>query len=189
VSATYGPNSAAAERLLDDLDHLHPGAVAALAAAGGGTVGTAPDDPDLAARAELRTRLREIARLGRRLDAVRAVGDEVAAWASSTTHWFPAGVAATGDSTKEIGPRMAAVPIVLDAAYAVVLEDLLSDDELDLLLAPWEEVVGSPFGEREARADRRDEGQETADELEEAADEIEEAADDAATDHSRGDPA
>ncbi len=182
MSGTYGPNSVAAERLLDDLDHLHPGAVAALAAAGGGTVGTAPDDPDLAARAELRTRLREIARLGRRLEAVRAVGDEVAAWASSTTHWFPAGVAATGDSTKEIGPRMAAVPIVLDAAYAVVLEDLLSDDELDLLLAPWEEVVGSPFGDRGARTDRRDEGRE-------AADELEDADDGAATDHSRGDPA
>ena len=96
----------------------------------------------------MRTRLREIARRARRLEAVRAVGDEVAAWASSTTHWFPAGVAATGDSTKEIGPRMAAVPVVLDAAYAVVLEDLLSDDELDLLMAPWEEVVGSPFGDR-----------------------------------------
>lgn len=153
MSAPYGPNTIAAERLLDDLDHLHPGAIAALAAAGGGTLGTADDDPDVAARAELRTRLREIARRARRLEAIRAVGDEVAAWASSTTHWLPAGVAATGDSTKEIGPRMAAVPVVLDAAYAVVLEDLLSDDELDLLLTPWEEVVGSPFGNRPDDAD------------------------------------
>jgi hypothetical protein len=40
---------------------------------------------------------------------------------------------------------MAAVPIVLDAAYAVVLRDLLDAAELDLLLAPWEEIVGSPF--------------------------------------------
>jgi hypothetical protein len=149
--AQYGPNSVAAERLLDDLDHLDPGAVAALGAAGGGTPGTAEDDPDVAARAELRGRLREIAHRGNRLDAVRAIGDEVADWASSTTHWFPAGVAATGDSTKEIGPRLAAVPVVLDAAYAVVLRDFLSDDELDLLLAPWEEVVGSPFGDREAQ--------------------------------------
>ena len=146
--ARYGPRSAAAERLLEDLDHLDPGAVAALAAAGGGVTGTAPDDPDVAARDELRGRLREIARQGNRLDAVRAVGDEVAEWASSTAHWFPAGVAATGDSTQEIGPRMAAIPIVLDAAYAVVLEDLLADWELDLLLAPWELVVGSPLPER-----------------------------------------
>ena len=42
-----GPNSVAAERLLDDLDHLHPGAIAALAAAGGGSFGTAEDDPDV----------------------------------------------------------------------------------------------------------------------------------------------
>jgi hypothetical protein len=148
VTALYGPNSVAAERLLDDLDHLPPGAVAALAAAGGGSVGTADDDPSVSARAEVRARLRDMARSAGRLGAVRAIGDEVAAWASSTTHWFPAGVAGTSDSTKEMGPRMAAVPIVLDAAYAVVLEDLLDDGELDLLLEPWEEVVGSPFGDR-----------------------------------------
>ncbi len=62
-------------------------------------------------------------------------------------------MAGAGESTAEIGPRMAAVPVVLDAAYAVVLEDLLDDDELDLLLGPWEEVVGSPFGDRPGLAD------------------------------------
>mgnify|MGYP000052596441 CR=1 FL=1 len=41
--------------------------------------------------------------------------------------------------------RLAAVPMVLDATYGVVLEDLLDAAELDLLLGPWEEVVGSPF--------------------------------------------
>jgi hypothetical protein len=148
MSGRYGPNSVAAERLLDDLDVLHPGAIAALAAAGGGSFGTAADDPSVAARAELRARLRAVAVSGRRLDAIREIGDEVSAWASSTTHWFPAGVAGAGESTAEIGPRLAAVPVVLDAAYAVVLEDLLEDDELDLLLSPWEEVVGSPFGRR-----------------------------------------
>jgi hypothetical protein len=154
VTGRYGPNSTAAERLLDDLDHLHPGAIAALAAAGGGSYGTAEDDPNVAARAELRTGLRGIAKAAHRLEAVRAIGDEVASWASSTTHWFPAGVAGAGESTAEIGPRMAAVPIVLDAAYAVVLEDLLEDDDLDLLLSPWEEVVGSPFGDRTDDTDR-----------------------------------
>lgn len=146
--AQYGPNSVAAERLLDDLDHLHPGAVAALAAAGGGAFGTAEDDPDVAARDALRARLREVAREGNRLEAVRAIGDEVASWAASTTHWFPAGVAGAGESTREMGTRLAAAPIVLDAAYAVVLEDLLADWELALLLAPWNDVVGSPFEER-----------------------------------------
>jgi hypothetical protein len=148
--AQFGPNAVAAERLLDDLDHLHPGAVAALAAAGGGTFGTADDDPDVATRNELRGRLREMARQSGRLDAVRAIGDQVADWASSTTHWFPAGVAGSGESTAEIGPRMAAVPIVLDAAYAVVLRDLLDAAELDLLLAPWDDVVGSPFEDEPA---------------------------------------
>jgi hypothetical protein len=150
VGAPYGPNSIAAERLLDALDHLHPGAIAALAAAGGGAFGTADDDPDVAARADLRGRLRDVAKAGGRLAAIRAIGDEVAAWASSTTHWFPAGVAGSGESTSEIAPRIAAAPIILDAAYAVVLEDLLADDELDLLLAPWDEVVGSPFGNEDA---------------------------------------
>jgi hypothetical protein len=146
--AQYGPSSAAAERLLDDLDRLHPGAVAALAAAGGGTFGTAEDDPDVGARDELRGRLREIARRSGRLDAVRAIGDEIADWAASTSHWFPAGVAGAGESTREMGTRLAAAPIILDAAYAVVLEDQLARWELDLLLAPWEQVVGSPFEER-----------------------------------------
>lgn len=159
MAPRYGPNSLAAERLLDDLEHLPTGEVAALAAAGGGVTGTAPDDPDVAARAELRSRLRDIAKHGGRLDAIRAAGDEVAAWASSATHWFPAGVAGALDSTREIGPRVAAVPVVLDAVYAVVLEDLLADWELDLLLAPWEDVVGSPFGERrDAGVATRDEG-------------------------------
>ena len=55
------------------------------------------------------------------------------------------------------------MPIVLDAAYAVILGDLLEDADLDLLLAPWEEVVGSPFGDRPDVADARlDEADELA---------------------------
>ncbi len=69
-----------------------------------------------------------------------------------------------GESTAEIGPRMAAVPIVLDAAYAVVLVDLLAADEVDLLLAPWDDVVGSPFGERPDAPDREDAANDEADE-------------------------
>jgi hypothetical protein len=183
MSATYGPNTTAAERLLEDLDRLDPGAVAALAAAGGGTVGTADDDPDVTARTELRARLREIAKSGNRLGAIRAIGDEVAAWASSTTHWFPAGVAGSGESTSEIAPRLAAVPIVLDAAYGVVLEDLLDDDELDLLLTPWEEVVGSPFSHGDDdRADRADPDGERGDEPREFGDDDDPDADPFSTD-------
>ncbi len=173
MSGPYGPNTVAAERLLDDLDHLPAGAVSALAAAGGDSIETTDDNPVQAARAELRSRLREIARSAGRLGAVRAIGDEVAAWAASTTHWFPAGVAAGGESTAEMSPRVAAVPMVLDAAYAVVLEDLLEDDELDVLLGPWEEVVGSPFGERDDRAGGDEGVSEEADEVDEEPDEDE----------------
>ncbi len=165
MASPFGPNAIAAERLLDALDRLPPGAVVALAAAGS-ELGRAVDDPAVAARAELRGRLRAAAKSARRLEAVRAIGDEVAAWASSASHWFPAGVAGTGESTAEIAPRMAAVPVVLDAAYAVILEDLLSDDELDLLLGPWEEIVGSPFEEPEDVGDGARDG--WADELDDA---------------------
>lgn len=155
MAPRYGPNSVAVERLLGDLDRLPTGEIAALAAAGGGDVGTAEDDPDVVARAGVRARLREIAVQGNRLDAVRAVGDEVASWASSTSHWFPAGIAGTADSTKDMGPRLAAMPIVLDAAYAAVLEDLLAAWELHLLMAPWADVIGSPFGDRDLPGDGR----------------------------------
>lgn len=159
MTARYGPNSAAARRLLDDLDHLPHGAVVALSAAGSGMPVAGGGEPGIDARAELRGRLREIARHGGRLEAVRAIGDDVAAWASSTTHWFPAGVAGALDSTREMGPRMAAAPTVLDAGYGVVLEDLLSDDELELLLGPWEDVVGSPFDDGRPGEGDRDPGE------------------------------
>ena len=95
MSGPYGPNTVAAERLLDDLDHLPAGAVVRAGGGGRGSPSsTADGNPATAARAELRSRLREIAKSAGRLGAMRAIGDEVAAWASSTTHWFPAGVAA-----------------------------------------------------------------------------------------------
>jgi hypothetical protein len=71
---------------------------------------------------------------------------------------------------------MAAVPIVLDAAYAVVLEDLLDAAELDLLLAPWEEVVGSPFGNEPDATDHEGAAGDQADD------------DDAGADPFRADP-
>ena len=136
----------AAERLLEDLDHLHPGAIAALAAAGGGAFGTAADDPDVAARAECGRACGESpssavasTRSGR--SATRLRRGPRARRTGSPRAWR------AGERTAEIGPRIAAVPNVLDAAYAVVLVDLLDDDEVDLLLTPWDDVVGSPFGE------------------------------------------
>ena len=40
---------------------------------------------------------------------------------------------------------MAALPVVLDAAYGVVLADQLRETELAILLGPWRDIAGDPF--------------------------------------------
>jgi hypothetical protein len=141
----YGPQDAAADRFLAALDRLDTPEIVALGAAGGGVVGTDALDPQVMARAELRLELRELARRAGRLDAVRAIGRDVEHWAGSAQHWFPAGVAGTSELTASIGPRLAALPVVLDAAYGIVLADQLRESELALLLAPWRDLAGDPF--------------------------------------------
>lgn len=141
----FGPQDAAADRFLDALDRLDTPVIVALGAAGGGVVGTDALDPQVASRAELRRELREIARRARRLDAVRAIGSEVERWAGSAQHWFPAGVAASGEVAAALGPRLAALAVVLDTAYGVVLADLLREADVGLLLGPWRDLVGDPF--------------------------------------------
>ena len=141
----YGPQGPAAERFLEALERLDTPEVVALGAAGGGVVGTDALDPQVVARAELRQGLREIARHAGRLDAVRAIGREVEHWAGSAQHWFPAGVAGTSEVAASIGPRLAALQVVLDAAYGVVLADQLRESDLTLLLGPWRDLAGDPF--------------------------------------------
>lgn len=145
-SARYGPNADDIIELLERLDHLSMAAVVSLAAAGRalgddagpeGVAGVDSGSPLGAARA----RLRALAGEHDRLPALRAVGDEVATWAASVAHWFPAGIAGGTEARSEISPRMAALPAVLDAAYATVMEDLLTEEETDLLCAAWDEVV------------------------------------------------
>jgi hypothetical protein len=141
----YGPHDEAADRFLQALDRLDTPEIVALGAAAGGVVGTDALDPQVVARAGLRLELREIARRSRRLDAARAIGREVEHWAGSAQHWFPAGVAGTREVATSLGPRLAALPVVLDAAYGVVLADQLREAELALLLGPWRDLVGDPF--------------------------------------------
>ncbi len=141
----YGPHGAAADRFLAALDRLDTPEIVALGAAGGGVVGTDALDPQVVARAELRLELRELARRAGRLDAVRAIGREIEHWAGSAQHWFPAGVAGTSELTASIGPRLAALQVVLDAAYGIVLADQLREAELALLLGPWRDLAGDPF--------------------------------------------
>jgi hypothetical protein len=149
-----GPQEAAARRFLDALDRLDLPEIVALGAAGGGVVGTDALDPQVMARAKLRNELREIARQAGRLDAVRAIGREVERWAGSARHWFPAGIAGTLESTTSLGPRLAALPIVLDAAYGVVLADQLREAQLALLLGPWRDLAGDPFDRGSAFGER-----------------------------------
>jgi hypothetical protein len=141
----FGPQSDAANRFLDALERLDVPEIVALGAAGGGVVGTDDLDPQVRARAELRTTLREIARRAGRLDAVRAIGQRVERWAGSAQHWFPAGVAGTSEVATSLGPRISALAVVLDAAYGVVLADQLREAELALLLEPWRDLAGDPF--------------------------------------------
>ncbi len=154
----YGPQSPAAARFLDALERLDTPEVVALGAAGGGVIGTDALDPQVAARARLRLELREIARRAGRLDAVRAIGREVEQWAGSAQHWFPAGVAGTSELAASIGPRLAALQVVLDAAYGVILADQLPESDLALLLGPWRDLAGDPFepGSRYAAVDADD---------------------------------
>lgn len=141
----YGPQGPAAARFLDALERLDTPEIVALGAAGGGVVGTDARDPQVAARARLRRELREIARHAGRLDAVRAIGREVEQWAGSAQHWFPAGIAGSSELAASIGPRLAALQVVLDAAYGVVLADQLPESDLALLLGPWRDLAGDPF--------------------------------------------
>ena len=154
----YGPQGPAAERFLEALERLDTPEIVALGAAGGGVVGTDALDPQVVARAELRLELRELARHAGRLDAIRTIGREVEHWAGSAQHWFPAGVAGTSELAASIGPRLAALQVVLDAAYGVVLADQLRESDLALLLGPWRDLAGDPFepGSRFAADDPAD---------------------------------
>jgi hypothetical protein len=142
----FGPNADDVLDLLEQLDRLSTADVLGLAAAGAALTGergpgepadTRPDPRLVAARRRVRT----LAETHGRLAALRSVGDEIADWAASLVHWFPAGIAGGSEARSEIPPRLAALPVVLDAAYATVMEDLLTEEEADLLCAAWDEGV------------------------------------------------
>lgn len=152
----FGPNADDVLDLLEQLDRLSTAEVLCLAAAGAALTGDrgpgelpiTQSDPRLAAA---RGHMRRLAEAHGRMSALRAVGDEIADWASSLAHWFPAGVAGGSEARSEMSPRMAALPVVLDAAYATVMEDLLPEEETSLLCAAWDEMV--PDVDEQAAAD------------------------------------
>jgi len=144
--ARFGPNADDVIELLERLDHLGMAEVFGLAAARWGMTvepgsgGTAWIDRD-ERRAAARAHLRALAEEHDRLAPLRAVGDEVAQWTTSPVHWFPAAEGGISIASKELPPRMAAAPPILDVAYATVMEDLLTEEETDLLCSAWDEIV------------------------------------------------
>ena len=166
LAERLGPNADDVLALLEDLDQLRVAEVLHLSAArwgmtvergSGGANWIDLDERRKAARA----RLLELARRHGRMDALLAVGDEVAAWSTNPAWWLPSAVVGGGPLADGLPPRMAATPPILDAAYATVMEDLLTDDETDLLCAPWDEVVPEadeavPEDEDAAEADAAD---------------------------------
>jgi hypothetical protein len=133
----------ASKYFLIELDHLSDADVAVLGSAGI----TDYSDAEIEVRDRLREELRGIADWSGRLDACREMSDGVERWATSVRHWLPAGVGGTAQARGQIPARAAAARFVLDAAYGVVLADLLKPDEAELLLRPWRDVLGD-------RADR-----------------------------------
>jgi hypothetical protein len=132
----------ASKHFLIELDHLSDADVAVLGSAGTIDYG----DTEIEVRDRVREGLPGIAEWSGRLDSCRAMSDGVERWATSVRHWLPAGVGGTAQARGQIPARAAAVRVVLDAAYAVVLGDLLQPGEAELLLRPWRDVHGARHG-------------------------------------------
>jgi hypothetical protein len=132
----------ASKSFLIELDHLSDADVAVLGSAGAIDYG----DTEIEVRDRVREELAGIAEWSGRLDACRAMSDAVERWATSVRHWLPAGVGGTAQARGQIPARAAAARFVLDAAYAVVLGDLLQPGEAELLLRPWHDVHGARHG-------------------------------------------
>ena len=126
----FGPNQDAVDQLLERLERVDHGQALFLASHGGGD----------SARDQARRGLREAARTAGRERQLKAAQDEVTRWVNT---WFSGGIEISG-YTRDITPAQAAVgaaPLVLDAIGGLVMRDLISTDDLELLLEPWQELV------------------------------------------------
>ena len=126
----FGPNQDAVDQLLERLERVDHGQALFLASFGA-------DDPS---RHRARGALREAARTASRERQLKAAQDEVTRWVNT---WFSGGIEISG-YTRDITPAQAAVgaaPMVLDAIGALVMRDLISTDDLELLTGPWQELV------------------------------------------------
>ncbi|MEX1156863.1 MAG: hypothetical protein WED12_06805 [Chloroflexota bacterium] len=129
----FGPNQGQVDELLERLETVDQGQALFLA-------GLSGDDP---ARRRARDAMLEAAKRGGRERELLAAQNEVTRWVNT---WFSGGFQISGYG-RDITPAQAAVdasPVILDAAGAQVVSDLLSADDLEMLMGPWRELVGDP---------------------------------------------
>ena len=126
----FGRNQAQVDELLERLEKVDRGQALFLGGMGGA-------DP---ARSRARLAVLDAARRGGRERELRAAQQEVARWLNT---WFSGGFEIAGYG-RDITPAQAAVdasPLVLDAVGALVVGDLLSTDDFEILIGPWRELV------------------------------------------------
>jgi hypothetical protein len=125
----FGPNQDEVDAFLERLETVDQGQALFLA-------GLASDD---GARHAAREAMREAARRGGREAAVDRAQQEVTRWVNT---WFSGGFQLSGYG-RDITPAQAAVdaaPVVLDAISALVVRDLLTQDDFEILIGPWREL-------------------------------------------------
>jgi hypothetical protein len=126
VKNEFGPNQERVDALLVRLEHVtHEMAM---------FLGTF--DSEAADRRRARAAMRQAALDSGRGSALSSAQHEVEAWVND---WFAGGPLIAGYG-RDITPAEAAAraaPIVFDAIGATVVADLLTEDEAEVLTAPW----------------------------------------------------
>jgi len=134
----FGPNQDEVDGLLERLETVDQVQAMLLGS-------LAEDDPQ---RHRARQAMLEAARRSGREQALQRAQDEVQRWVNT---WFSGGFQIAGYG-RDVSPAEAAVtaaPVVLDAIGALVVRDLLSEEEVETLTHPWNELAeGASSGER-----------------------------------------
>ena len=126
----FGPNQDEVDRLLERLETVDQHQALFLASL----------DDDVSARHAARLAYRAAAKKAGRQRELKAAQDEVTRWWNL---WFSGGFQIAGYG-RDVTPAEAAVgaaPVVLDAVGALVMRDVLSNEDFDILIGPWRELV------------------------------------------------
>jgi hypothetical protein len=135
----FGPNQDQVDALLARLPHVDQGRALLL-----GSVD--PSDPE---RRRARERMLAAAAHANRQKPLRGAQHEITAWVD---HWFTNDPRLVGYG-RDVTPGEAATsaaPALLDAVGALVVRDLLTDEDAATLLFPWQELWGEALPDGEA---------------------------------------